>query len=86
MTIESCVAFCKSRATPQTYVGLEYGKECFCGMKAARLGDKALDERKCYMACKGNSTELCGAGNYVNIYLYAPPAATAKPRVVRGVL
>jgi hypothetical protein len=63
------------------FAGLEYGKECCCGVKKWQAGFKA--EKKCNMACKENSMELCRAGNFLNSYSYAPPATTAKPRAAR---
>ncbi|KAJ6631557.1 WSC domain-containing protein [Mycena sp. CBHHK59/15] len=53
MTVESCLAFCSSGGFG--FAGVEYGSEC-CYLES------------CDMACSGDSAELCGAGNFIDIY------------------
>lgn len=63
MTIEMCVGLCASKG--QIFAGLEYSRECFCGMSVApnRKGDY-----KCMMPCVGNKSQICGDGQRLSIY------------------
>ncbi|KAK2002194.1 WSC domain-containing protein [Colletotrichum falcatum] len=64
-TVGQCITACA--AVGYTYVGLEYGGECWCGntLAGTALPAKAAD---CSMPCNDNSTEYCGAGNRLNLY------------------
>ncbi|KAF9457691.1 WSC domain-containing protein [Collybia nuda] len=65
MTVESCIAFCTTGG--YHYAGVEYGRECFCDYAIQTQGiTTTLDE--CNMACSGDASESCGAGNRINIY------------------
>jgi hypothetical protein len=59
---------------------VEYADECFCSdsYSGAVTAAPASD---CNMACTGDSTKTCGAGNRVQIYSNpaAPAAAAALP-------
>ncbi|KAJ7508871.1 glycosyl hydrolase family 71-domain-containing protein [Mycena galericulata] len=65
-TIESCQSSCA--AAGFLYAGVEYAQECWCassitsGVLKASSGD-------CNMKCTGSTTELCGGGNRINIYM-----------------
>jgi len=63
MTNEGCIAFCSSRGF--SIAGTEYAGECFCGNELTSL---QLDESKCDMACKGNSSQKCGGPAALSVY------------------
>ncbi|KAK0382968.1 hypothetical protein NLU13_8884 [Sarocladium strictum] len=64
-TVENCVEACLGRSYP--FAGVEYAGECFCG-SALRAGANPAPAAECNMACKGNTTELCGGGSRLNVY------------------
>ena len=77
MTVESCGAYCAK----YQYFGVEYGRECYCGNS---LTAQTANSADCSFPCAGNSAELCGAGNRLNVYTntgyQAPePASLAEP-------
>lgn len=63
MTLESCMANC----TGFDYWGTEYGRECYCGNSLHPSSSEAPLE-ECNMACGGDPTEFCGAGNRLDLY------------------
>lgn len=63
MTAEKCVSFCRKQ-NKQTYAGLEYSTECYCG---SSLKTQAKSTN-CNMACAGDSTETCGGGYALTTY------------------
>lgn len=82
MTLETCMGNC----TGFYYWGAEYGRECYCGDSLAATSESAtLPE--CNMACSGDDTEYCGAGDRIELYssTAAQPTPTAtlarKPTV-----
>ncbi|KAE9379342.1 WSC-domain-containing protein [Stipitochalara longipes BDJ] len=63
-SLEACAKYC----TGYTYFGTEYGQECYCGNT---LGYATVEPwTDCYMLCTGNSTEYCGAGNRLSLYMH----------------
>ncbi|GKT41139.1 WSC domain-containing protein [Colletotrichum spaethianum] len=71
MTIDMCLSACYDK----NYAGVEYGRECWCG-NSLNLG--GADESKpaanvtgteCSFTCPGNSTEFCGAGVRLSLYI-----------------
>lgn len=46
------------------YSGTEYANECWCGNS---LPSNKAAESDCNMACKGDSTQKCGAGNRLSV-------------------
>ncbi len=64
MTIGKCLALARSEGL--RYAGVEYGSECWVG-NTLHSPSQAPD-RDCYMVCSGNSSEICGAGNRVQVY------------------
>ncbi|KAF9875011.1 WSC domain-containing protein [Colletotrichum karsti] len=71
MTINKCLSACYDK----TYAGVEYGRECWCG-DALSLGGAddtraAANETStdCSFKCPGNSTQLCGAGSRISLYI-----------------
>ncbi|KAI9756906.1 MAG: hypothetical protein M4579_003660 [Chaenotheca gracillima] len=65
MTIEMCASNCPG----WTYMGVEYGTECYCGDSISAGSVKATNQADCNFACPGNSTELCGAGDRLEMYM-----------------
>ena len=63
MTLE----FCASQMQAYMYFGVEYGEECY-GSNQLTQGSIAASASDCSMACPGNSTEPCGAGNRLQLY------------------
>ncbi|KAI4603909.1 hypothetical protein KJ359_000030 [Pestalotiopsis sp. 9143b] len=60
------------------FSGTEYGDECYCGEKVDEAATKA-DDAECSMACAGDATQPCGAGNRLSVFTGAvsepvPPA------------
>jgi len=92
MTLELCEQFCSG----YTYWGTEYGRECesrshflnlqqplirigYCGnsFSAGAVNTTASD---CSFPCAGNSSEYCGAGNRLDVYVLSGtiPTTTAS--------
>ncbi|WWC86674.1 uncharacterized protein L201_001551 [Kwoniella dendrophila CBS 6074] len=65
MTIEQCTTLCGNYG--YGVAGLEYGNECYCGVPDDV--DDALVSGQCYMPCAGDSTEICGGPNALNIFI-----------------
>lgn len=64
MTNEACQAFCAAHNYP--LAATEFGVECYCGLaldKTSSLG-QSCDA----MVCSGNSSELCGGPNRLNVW------------------
>jgi hypothetical protein len=66
MTVDKCTAAC--RAANYILAGVEYGGECFCGNTIANGGAPATSG--CSMLCNGNSSEICGGPDRLNVYNY----------------
>ncbi|KAG8626755.1 hypothetical protein KVT40_005700 [Elsinoe batatas] len=64
-SVDSCIAKCKGFQ----YMGLEYGKQCFCGnsLPSDRV-PSSTTYGQCNMPCAGNSTQLCGGGSQLSLY------------------
>jgi hypothetical protein len=73
MTTERCTTECRTRGFP--YAGTQYGRWCFCGDSYGRGG--AADN--CYMACSGNSRQICGGAWANNVYVVGGSAAQPQP-------
>ncbi|KAF1808035.1 WSC domain-containing protein 2, partial [Eremomyces bilateralis CBS 781.70] len=63
MTVPSCAGFCDG----SNYFGVEYSRECYCGSTLSAESVKQ-PETDCNIACAGNGTTWCGAGNRFNLY------------------
>lgn len=63
-TLESCTALCQSYGFH--VAGAEYGSECYCGNYDAP--SNALSSGQCNMACAGDTTEICGGPNAINVF------------------
>ncbi|KAJ6515380.1 WSC domain-containing protein, partial [Mycena sanguinolenta] len=70
MTVESCFAFCTAGGF--SFAGVEFGSECYCDYTIQFTGILSSEE-DCQEACSGNSTETCGAGNFIDIYWNGTP-------------
>jgi hypothetical protein len=59
--------------------GMEYGEQCFCGDQAniAAAGAYFTPDSDCNMACTGNASYLCGAGNRISFYNWTGSPLTA---------
>ncbi|KAM0339913.1 hypothetical protein ACHAPU_010745 [Fusarium lateritium] len=66
MTVEICASFCSSKGYP--YLGLEAGKDCYCGKKGPSNGSVDAPSSDCRVACKGDKSQKCGATNRLNVY------------------
>ncbi|RFU81977.1 glycoside hydrolase, family 71 [Trichoderma arundinaceum] len=65
VTIEGCKAACSAQGFE--LAGVEYGVECWCGNSISN-GQTTANPTDCNMPCAGNSAEICGSGNRINIY------------------
>ncbi|KAJ6565672.1 copper radical oxidase [Mycena sp. CBHHK59/15] len=65
LTMEICVASCD--ALSFTIAGGEFSTQCFCGNELIE-GATPAAASDCNMACGGNSTQACGAGNRLSLY------------------
>lgn len=71
MTIDMCLGACYDN----NYAGVEYGRECWCGNTLTLGGEgetKAaanVTGTECSFTCPGNSTEYCGAGVRMSLYI-----------------
>ena len=63
MTVEACQSFCAG----YNAFGIEYSKECYCG-NAITMCAQPQAQSNCQNTCAGNSAELCGGSNYLEIY------------------
>lgn len=74
MTVESCLKSCSA----YTYVGLEYGRECWCANSIDSTAVKATAESQCNKKCSGDGSELCGGSSRLSLYT---KISTVKPAV-----
>lgn len=79
MTLETCRAFCEDNDT--IFFGVEYGRECYCGNQLEK-GSVDAPSTDCSMLCAGNSTNFCGNGNRLSVYIKegatAPSSTTSS--------
>jgi hypothetical protein len=77
MTPQVCLSHCEQ----YKYAGVEYGQECWCGntLNLAGWADstpgKNVSSTQCNIVCPGNSTEYCGAGNILQLYVRKTPVS-----------
>jgi microcystin-dependent protein len=71
---EECALACISRG--YSTMGLQYGRECFCGDLDYGKYGIAPDE-DCSTTCSGSPSELCGAGNRNSVYVLPPSPSSA---------
>jgi hypothetical protein len=63
-SLDTCAASCQG----YTYFGAEYGSECYCGNIIANSA-ALFPDSQCSTICPGNSSETCGAGSRMNLYV-----------------
>ncbi|KAJ6596722.1 WSC domain-containing protein [Mycena sp. CBHHK59/15] len=63
VTVELCLDACA--AGNYSLGGVEFGHECFCGNA---LLYKYLSTPACTLPCSGNSSEICGGSQSLNVY------------------
>ena len=61
----------------------EYSRECYCGNYIIN-GGVTTAETDCNMACAGDDTQMCGAGNRLTIFANGVPQAYKAPEVQTG--
>ncbi|KAF5310592.1 hypothetical protein D9619_008240 [Psilocybe cf. subviscida] len=64
MSAEKCAAACK--AAGFVLAGLEFGQECWCDSYFP--SPVLVPDTDCNIACTGDNTEVCGAGNRLAVY------------------
>ncbi|KAI0641646.1 hypothetical protein C8Q79DRAFT_918971 [Trametes meyenii] len=64
-TVEGCTTACQDANFP--LAGVEFAGQCFCDTQIEN-GGAPTPPGDCNMACNGNSTELCGGPNRLNVY------------------
>ncbi|PNS16603.1 WSC domain-containing protein 2 [Sphaceloma murrayae] len=64
-SVDTCMKKCQG----SQYMGLEYGKQCFCGnsIPADRV-PQSSQLGQCNMPCAGNSSQICGGGSQLSLY------------------
>jgi hypothetical protein len=75
MTVAGCTSACGSSG--YALAGLEYAQECWCDNYVSSSGSKAAIT-DCNMACNGNASEFCGAGNRLDLYASGSTTPTTK--------
>ncbi|KAK2593147.1 hypothetical protein QQS21_009157 [Conoideocrella luteorostrata] len=65
-TTKSCLAACEKQGFP--FAGVEYGKECWCGVVLANDTAKVADS-ECNIPCKGDSSLTCGGRSRLNLWV-----------------
>lgn len=65
LTPAKCQAACSTKG--YSLAAVEYGIECWCGNAIGGSSTKAK-EAECNMACAGDASQTCGAGNRLDVY------------------
>ena len=78
MTPLKCTTYCSNQGFK--YAGVEYGSECFCGNDFSNGASLAKTSNACNMPCSGNSANICGGPNALNLYVNP----TIAPVVING--
>ncbi|KAK2042793.1 WSC domain-containing protein [Colletotrichum somersetense] len=79
MTVEDCASFCSIDGW--RFMGLEYGRECFCG-SSTNAGSVPASLDECNMLCVGNKSQYCGAGYRLDLYQLSSSASGASSSIV----
>lgn len=75
MTIELCLNACQ--AAGYKIAGVEYASQCYCGNAFANGGALAADgNAQCNMPCDGNTAEICGGPDRLNVFFYGSGTET----------
>jgi hypothetical protein len=76
MTVENCQAACFG--AKYNIAGVEYAQECYCDNIYNNGGGPAPDgNAQCNMNCNGNTYEVCGGPNRLNVYMYVAGPSTS---------
>ncbi|KAL8743437.1 MAG: hypothetical protein Q9190_004206 [Brigantiaea leucoxantha] len=77
MSYSSCSSYCYGFI----YFGVEYGRECYCGNIFSNPTSPAPSASDCNTKCSGDATQICGAGNRMNLFksTNAPATNTTVP-------
>ena len=72
LTLESCITICEGRGEFE-YVGMEYGKECWCSAESP----DSLESRdgECNMPCSGDPVQVCGGSQVISVHKIKPGRA-----------
>ncbi|KAF2258383.1 hypothetical protein CC78DRAFT_587230 [Lojkania enalia] len=65
LTVELCVSRCSAQG--YSVAGMQFARQCFCD-NVLRNAATSAPESECNMACAGDSSEMCGAGNRDSVY------------------
>ncbi|KAK0519416.1 hypothetical protein OC842_007464, partial [Tilletia horrida] len=79
VTVENCVATCKSNG--YSIAGVENGQECWCGNGLA-LGSAQVNDSQCATTCAGNSFEICGGPLLLSAYSPSAISPATQPASV----
>ncbi|KAK3322262.1 WSC domain-containing protein [Apodospora peruviana] len=66
MTSEKCLKACRDGGFP--FAGTEYGGECWCGVVIGN-DTYSAPSTECNTPCKGDSSETCGGGGHLSLYV-----------------
>ncbi|PVF94002.1 WSC-domain-containing protein [Serendipita vermifera] len=78
LTPAKCQAICEAQGF--NLAGVEYGRECFCGNTI--MGSNRPTTGGCNMRCTGDSAQICGGANAINIYVKDNYQYTTGPATV----
>lgn len=67
MTIEMCASTCYSKGF--TYIGTEFGKECYCNSAGIVNGGSVAANSDCNTACGGNKGQYCGGSKRLSVFM-----------------
>ncbi|CAN0347628.1 unnamed protein product [Ectocarpus sp. 6 AP-2014] len=61
---------CEAECTGNTYFGMQYGRECFCGGGSTDLLQHG-ESTSCDYECPGDSDQVCGGFYAMSVYSYS---------------
>ncbi|KAF4588036.1 hypothetical protein EYR38_009997 [Pleurotus pulmonarius] len=82
MTVETCTDSCFHAGFP--LAGIEFARECYCGLAFANGGGASAPAGDCNMVCTGNSSEFCGGPNRLTAYNLTDRADLPPPQAPGG--
>lgn len=81
MTPQWCASFCSSQGYP--VMGVEYADQCWCGTYPS--GDSTTaPQSDCNMECAGDSSQICGGPDRLNVYTSQNYTYPTIPRTANG--
>ncbi|KAI4102702.1 MAG: hypothetical protein L6R37_004233 [Teloschistes peruensis] len=63
MNYKTCAGYCSG----YTYWGVEFGSQCYCG-NSFMNPTSSVPASDCSTKCSGDTTQVCGAGNRMNLF------------------